>query len=102
MLGDLARYWMAVAAMVGGSVRVGGLSGQLMNQAVSEATSSTDQVKTKKSSNSTKSLSDRPAARIDDSPLPSIGVAAACMMDVELKKERWRQIAMDLVWCKSG
>ena len=101
MLGDLARYWMAVAAMVGGSVRVGGLSGQLMNQAVSEATSSTDQVKTKKSSNSTKSLSDC-AARIDDSPLPSIGVAAARMMDVELKKERWRQIAMDLVWCESG
>jgi len=79
-----------------------GLSGQLTNQAVSEATSSTDQVKTKKSSNSTKSLSDRPAAHIDDSPLPSIGVAAAHMMDVELKKERWRQIATDLVWCESG
>jgi len=73
-----------------------------MNQAVSEATSSTDQVKTKKSSNSMKSLSDLPAACIDDSPLPSIRVAAAHMMDVELKKERWRQIATDLVWCESG
>jgi len=91
---------MAVAAMVGGSVRAGGLSGQLTNQAVSEATSSTDQVETKKSSNSTKSLSDRPAARIDDSPSPSIGVAAARMMDVEPEKERWRQIARD--WYGAG
>jgi len=99
-LGDLARYRMAVAAMVGGGVGAGGLGGRLTNQAVSEATSCTDQVETKKTSNSTKSLSDRPAARIDDSPSPSIGVVAARMMDVEPEKERWRQIARD--WYGAG
>jgi protein SMG6 len=103
--GDPARYRMAVAAMVSGSVGAGSLGGQLTSQAVSEATSGTDQPvegkkETKKSSNSSKSLSDHPAARIDDSPTPSIGVAAARLMDVEPEEERWRQIARE--WYGAG
>jgi protein SMG6 len=75
-LGDLARYGMAVAAMVSGGVRAGGLGGQLTSQAVSEASTCADQSadgrkEKKNASNSTKSLSDRPAARIDDSPSPN-------------------------------
>jgi protein SMG6 len=84
---------MAVAAMVSGGVRAGGLGGQLTSQAVSEASTCADQSaegrkEKKNSSNSTKSLSDRPAARIDDSPSPSIGIAAARLMDIEPEKER--------------
>ena len=104
-LGDLARYRMAVAAMVGGGVGAGGLGGQLTSQAVSEVPSNTDQPsegkkEAKTSSNGTKSLSAQPAARIDDSPSPSIGVAAARLMDVEPEKERWRQIARE--WYGAG
>jgi protein SMG6 len=47
-----------------------------------------------------KSMSDHPAARIDDSPSPSIGVAAARLMDLEPEKERWRQIARE--WYGAG
>ena len=101
-LGDLARYRMAVAAMVGGGVETGGLGGRLTSQAVSEATGQISEVKTKvkRSSGSTKSLNDRPAARIDDSPSPSIGIAAARLMDVEPEMERWRQIARE--WYGAG
>jgi protein SMG6 len=93
---------MAVAAMVGGRVGAGGLGGQLTSQAISEVPNGTDQSadckkETKTSSNSIKSLSDKP---IDDSPSPSIGVAAARLMDVEPEKERWRQIARD--WYGAG
>jgi len=96
---------MAVAAMVGGGVGTGGLGDQLTSQTVSEVPSSTDQSaksknEKKSSSNSMKSLSAQPAARIDDSPSPSIGVAAARLMDVEPEKERWRQIARE--WYGAG
>lgn len=47
-----------------------------------------------------KSVSDAPAARIDDSPSPSIGLAAARLFDVEPEKERWRCIARD--WYGAG
>ncbi len=98
-LGDLARYRMAVATMVSGGVGGSGFGGQLTSQAVSEATAIYQSAEAKKepknSSNSTKSLSDHPAARIDDSPSPSIGIAAARLMDVEPETERWRQIARE-------
>jgi protein SMG6 len=83
----------------GGGVRADGLGGQLTSQAVSEASTCVDQsaeeIEKKNSSNSSKSLSDHPAARIDDSPSPSIGVAAARLMDVEPEKERWHQLARE-------
>jgi len=98
-LGDLARYRMAVAAMVNGGV---GGQGGLTSHAVSEASrnSGCDIKKKSPSSSSGKSASDSPAARIDDSPSPSIGVAAARLLDVEPEKERWRNIAKD--WYGAG
>jgi hypothetical protein len=41
------------------------------------------------------SASEKPAACIDDSPSPSVGLAAAKLLDVEPEKERWRCIARD-------
>lgn len=98
-LGDLARYRMAVAAMVSGGV---GGQGGLTSHAVSEASRNCDDDTEKKSrsSSSGKSLSDLPAARIDDSPSPSVGLAAARLLDVEPEKERWRNIARD--WYGAG
>ncbi|PPR08027.1 hypothetical protein CVT24_010868 [Panaeolus cyanescens] len=97
-LGDLARYRMAVAAMVNGGI---GGQGGLTQKAVTEASNGTDGVSERPTSNgSVKSISDAPAARIDDSPSPSIGLAAARLLDVEPEKERWRNIARD--WYGTG
>ncbi|KAF9036720.1 hypothetical protein BJ165DRAFT_602423 [Panaeolus papilionaceus] len=97
-LGDLARYRMAVAAMVNGGI---GGQGGLTQKAVIEASNNTDGVSPRPTSNgSVKSISDAPAARIDDSPSPSIGLAAARLLDVEPEKERWRNIARD--WYGTG
>ncbi|KAJ7349482.1 hypothetical protein DFH08DRAFT_778758 [Mycena albidolilacea] len=101
-LGDLARYKMAVAAMVVGSADSGIA---LTADAVSAAGTSSDSAKPVDSlappaMPAPKSVSDAPAARIDDSPSPSIGVAAARLLDVEPDKERWRCIARD--WYGSG
>ena len=102
-LGDLARYRMAVAAMVHGGV---GGQGGLTAKAVSEAavelakTGADADIAARGSDDSQKSVSDAPAARIDDSPSPSIGVMAARLMDVEPEKERWRNIARD--WYGAG
>jgi hypothetical protein len=41
------------------------------------------------------SASEKPAARIDDSPSLSIGLAAAKLLNVEPEKERRRCIARD-------
>lgn len=94
-LGDLARYRMAVAAMVTSS----NLSGAaLTTDAVSkaaEATSEESDSKKSKSQISVKSSSDDPVARIDDSPTPSVGIAAARLMEVGPEKERWRCIAKE-------
>lgn len=86
--------------MVNGGVGAGGSGGQLTSQAVSQAADQSPESKDENSSNSTKSVSDHPAARIDDSPSPSIGIAAARLMDVEPEKERWRQIARE--WYGAG
>jgi hypothetical protein len=99
-LGDLARYRMAVAAMVGGSVRPTATLGPkaLTIKAVNE--SSTHQTIPSSDNSEEKSISDKPAARIDDSPSPSVGIAAARLMDVEPETERWRGIARD--WYGAG
>ncbi|KAF5330656.1 hypothetical protein D9619_005946 [Psilocybe cf. subviscida] len=97
-LGDLARYRMAVAAMVNG-----GLSSQsgLTSKAVSDLPNSTRAIGNPNSNGSNKSISNFPApARIDDSPSPSIGIAAARLLEVEPEKERWRNIARD--WYAEG
>ena len=101
-LGDLARYRMAVAAMVNG-----GVSGQggLTAKAVSEAAAAESTQSSTINGNTSavpvaKSVSDAPAARIDDSPSPSVGIAAARLLEVEPEKERWRNIARD--WYGAG
>lgn len=101
-LGDLARYRMAVAAMVNGGV---GGQGGLTAKAVSEATAAESTQSSTINGNTSavpvaKSVSDAPAARIDDSPSPSVGIAAARLLDVEPEKERWRNIARD--WYGAG
>ncbi|KAK7023722.1 PINc domain-containing protein [Favolaschia claudopus] len=101
-LGDLARYKMAVAAMVvGGADPVNVLTADAVSAAVKSADSSKQgDLLDAPAHPSPKSVSDAPAARIDDSPSPSIGVAAARLLDVEPEKERWRCIARD--WYASG
>jgi protein SMG6 len=103
-LGDLALYRIAVAAMVNDNGS-GQLEGSLTIKAVSEATAESSDVKEssrEKQGNSgfAKSDSDAPAARIDDSPSPSIGLATARLLEVEPEKERWRNIARD--WYAAG
>ena len=76
----------------------GGLTIKAVSEAAAEAS---DQNESKKgNSSSAKSVSDAPAARIDDSPSPSIGIAAARLLEVEPEKERWRNIARD--WYAAG
>ncbi|KAF8559498.1 hypothetical protein OG21DRAFT_1594361 [Imleria badia] len=100
-LGDLARYRMAVAAMVTSN----NLSGSALTaDAVSQANaiSSDDPAGSHKSKSqiNVTSSSYRPAARIDDSPTPSVGIVAARMMQVEPEKELWRTIAKE--WYAQG
>ncbi|KII90159.1 hypothetical protein PLICRDRAFT_124089 [Plicaturopsis crispa FD-325 SS-3] len=99
-LGGLARYRMAVAAMVTGS---GSGSGALTAAAVSSSSAAAAEMSEPPEvpkAPSTKSVSDAPAARIDDSPSPSVGIAAAQLLDVEPEKERWRGIARE--WYSAG
>ena len=97
-LGDLARYRMAVAAMVMGNI---GSGTALTTAAVSAAADSSDLTNGNTSPSNIvacpapESVSDAPAARIDDSPSPSVGLVAARLLDVEPEKERWRGIARD-------
>jgi protein SMG6 len=88
-LGDLARYRMAVAAMINNTSNGGEA---LAVVALSSMPKSASPASTK--TNST------PSARIDHSPSPSVGVAAAKLLDVEPEKERWRMIARD--WYSLG
>ena len=46
------------------------------------------------------SASEKPVACINDSPSPSIGLAAVKLLDVEPEKERWRGITRD--WYAQG
>ncbi|KAF8841181.1 hypothetical protein BDN67DRAFT_928908 [Paxillus ammoniavirescens] len=100
-LGDLARYRMAVAAMVTNSQLSGAaLTTDAVSQAAAASGDNSNGKETTKSQMSVRSTSDRPAARIDDSPTPSVGIVAARMMDVEPEKERWRSIAKE--WYARG
>ncbi|KAG5727581.1 Telomerase-binding protein EST1A [Termitomyces sp. T112] len=101
-LGDLARYRMAVAAMVSGreATMTPGrkLTMKEVHDAVASDTAPDDGLKPLKISKG--STSGRPAARIDDSPSPSVGIAAARQLMVEPEAERWRNIARD--WYGAG
>ncbi|KAG1754234.1 hypothetical protein EDB19DRAFT_1665358 [Suillus lakei] len=100
-LGDLARYRMAVAAMVtNNQLKGSALTTDAVSKAAAASTDGEPVSAKNKSQMSVKSSSDRPAARVDDSPSPSIGVVAARMMDVEPEKERWRSIAKE--WYAQG
>jgi protein SMG6 len=81
-LGDLAWYRMSVAAMVNDGSRG---QGSLTIKTVSEAAADLNESFGEKSG-SAKSISDAPAARIDDSPSPSIRLAAARLLEVEPEK----------------
>ena len=76
--------------------------GSLTVKAVSEAAAESSDLNgsSVKNSGSARSVSDAPASRIDDSPSPSIGLAAARLLEVEPEKELWRNIARD--WYAAG
>jgi len=96
-LGDLARYRMIVAAMLDGAM---GSSGGLTTSAVQAANDFNQSnglevpIGTANGNSSgKKSISDL-AGRLG-SLTPSVGVAAARLLEVEPDKERWRSIARD-------
>ena len=111
-LGDLARYRMAVAAMITGGV--GTSTGQtLTSKAILDAgiNGSIDCLETTDSLLPPNSAADAALAadstdvdaakaRIDNSPSPSVGVVAARSLEVEPEKELWRTIARD--WYAAG
>lgn len=84
-LGDLARYRMAIAAM---TTPANTLAGSDEFVPVSEQVLAAQ------------TQPDEEMARIDDSPGPSVGVAAARALELEPEKERWRCIARD--WYAAG
>jgi hypothetical protein len=96
-LGDLARYKMAVTALVGEIERSPmALTSANLSQQAAAADMQSDSLAPPPADEKPKSnLSDAPAARIDDSPSPSVGLVAARNMDLEPEKERWRSIARD-------
>ena len=110
-LGDLARYRMAVAAMITGGVG-SGTSVKLTEKAILDAAISRGPESTQPNSppppttaaaaaNAAASTDiDMRKARIDDSPSPSVGAAAARLLDVEPEKELWRSVARE--WYAAG
>lgn len=84
-LGDLARYRMAIAAMTAPS---------------NSLTESGDFLPVNQEALAAQTQPDESLARIDDSPGPSVGVAAARALELEPEKERWRCIARD--WYAAG
>ena len=84
-LGDLARYRMAIAAMTTPSATFA---------------SSGDFTPVNQQSLAAQTQPDESMARIDDSPGPSVGVAAARALELEPEKERWRCIARE--WYSAG
>ncbi|KAH6907115.1 hypothetical protein BKA70DRAFT_1372313 [Coprinopsis sp. MPI-PUGE-AT-0042] len=94
-LGDLAWYCMAVAAMVNSGM---GGQGGLTTQAVTEASAASSSSSAADDDN--ESVSDSLAARINDSPSPSVRIVAARSMELEPEKERWRNIARE--WYGAG
>ncbi|KZP28162.1 hypothetical protein FIBSPDRAFT_1039813 [Athelia psychrophila] len=101
-LGDLARYRMAVAAMDTGSQGSGPeeLTAAAVTSSLLSASPAPSLPPSSAISAKSNSISGEPIARIDDSPSPSVGVAAARMMNDEPEKELWRGIARD--WYAQG
>lgn len=92
-LGDLARYRMAICGLITASV------GRSESQhAVSSSSLQVPSTSTR--SDDLASLSKAISARIDDSPSPSVGLAAARALEIEPEKERWRRIARE--WYAKG
>lgn len=92
-VGDLARYMMAVATMVTGNTSNGvALTTEIVDQAAAASGSSVDVTVSGSASGSD---SDRPITQVNGSRSPSVGVAAAKLMDTEPEKERWRRIARE-------
>ncbi|KAG7092251.1 hypothetical protein E1B28_008616 [Marasmius oreades] len=94
-LGDLARYRMMVAGMI--------TAGNLSSAALKTSETAVNAVKKEladgqlviPTDTGAKSVSNAPAARIDDSPSPSVGIAAARALEIEPEVERWRSLARD-------
>ncbi|EPQ52687.1 hypothetical protein GLOTRDRAFT_131923 [Gloeophyllum trabeum ATCC 11539] len=92
-LGDLARYRMVATDMAMKVPYAKGLPHPLTVNTVSQV--SLDAPAPPPASKLQASICDKPAAHIDDSESPSIGLAAARTMDVEPEKGRWRGIARE-------
>lgn len=121
-LGDVARYRMAVTALIETSTP--SIPKTLPVNAVTRAALSGNHLSPGPATPDASALSDKnqlsvpggsptPAARIDDSPqpslseqppqpgmAPSVGVVAARLMELEPEKERWRQVSRD--WYSKG
>lgn len=97
-LGDLARYRVVVAAMLDGGMGSSGSLTVSALQAVNDMNNanSLEVPPGTANGNSTgkKSVSDLLAGRLGSQP-PSVGIAAARLLEVEPDKERWRSIARD-------
>jgi hypothetical protein len=92
-LGDLARYKVAVTAMV--TAFTEGSDQALTAAAVAEQEAAIGKEKTGGEDDS-----DGPAARIDDDPGMSVGANAARLLEVDPEKQRWMHIARE--WYSSG
>lgn len=101
-LGDVARYRWAVATMVASSYGSGTALTHDALDALRQAESAQNPVGSLAPPVAAgNSVSDGPAAaRIDDSPSPSVGIAAARQMAIEPEQERWRCIAIG--WYSAG
>ncbi|KIP06005.1 hypothetical protein PHLGIDRAFT_73330 [Phlebiopsis gigantea 11061_1 CR5-6] len=121
-LGDIARYRMAVTALL--ESQAPSMSKTLPVNAVTRAALTSNQLATNVNTPEASALSDKPLMvsavdspmpRIDDSPppsvgeqpahhapefVPSVGIIAARMMELEPEKERWRQVSKE--WYAKG
>ncbi|KAF9009359.1 hypothetical protein BDQ17DRAFT_1388235 [Cyathus striatus] len=100
-LGDLARYRMAISPLLnGGNAGQGGLTTKAVSEVAAELQPTADDGLKPPKVDAPKSVSDAPAARIDDSPSPSVGTAAAKLLEIEPDHLKWRLIARD--WYGAG
>ncbi|KZV65821.1 hypothetical protein PENSPDRAFT_655393 [Peniophora sp. CONT] len=98
-LGDLARYRMAVAAMLPHSALYTPAPAPMLSTLAPPVAMTPTSTSGLAGSNG---RSDVPAgpARIDDSPSPSVGIVAARNFEMEPEKERWRAAAR--AWYGAG
>lgn len=120
-LGDIARYRIAVTTLI--ENQAPSVPKTLPLNSITRAALSSNQLPTGVNTPEASALSDKhifsaggsptPAARVDDSPppsvgemphqpefVPSVGIVAARMMELEPEKERWRQISKE--WYAKG